>query len=253
MAELILLGSGAALTDGSREPTQLALVGEHSTVLVDCGANPLRQLQRAGVPLASVERLFLTHSHPDHIAGFPLLMEMLWLSGRRHPLPVHGPADALDVARRVFAQWDTRRWTGLPEIHWHEVPPEPGVEVAVGTDFRLTAAPGVHSVPVIAIRAEDLTSGGSLVYGADGEASPGVLALARGCDLLVLEATGHHPGHSTAAASAALAAEARARRLVLVHLAPSENDLETQRREAKALFSGPVHLDADLDRFVFCL
>lgn len=253
MAELILLGSGAALTDGSREPTQLALVGEHSTVLVDCGANPLRQLQRAGVPLSSVERLFLTHSHPDHIAGFPLLMEMLWLSGRRHPLPVHGPADALDVARRVFAQWDTRRWTGLPEIHWHEVPQAQGTMVAEGVDFRLTAAPGVHSVPVLALRADCIRNGGSLVYGADGEPSPGVMDLARGCDLLVLEATGAHPGHSTAAASASLATESRAKQLVLVHLAPSVNDLEAQRREAEAIFGGPVHLGADLDRFVFCL
>jgi len=251
MAELILLGTGAALTDGSREPTQLALVGKNSTVLIDCGANPLRQLQRAGVPLATVERLILTHSHPDHLAGFPLLMEMLWLSGRRHPLPVHGPAEAVDVARRVFSQWDTRRWTGLPENIWHEVPLEPGVLIAVGADFRLTGAPGIHSVPVIAIRAEDLAGGGSVVFGADGEPSPGVLGLARNCDILVLEATGTHPGHSTAAASAALAAEARARRLVLVHLAPSENDLDAQRREAEAIFPGPVCLGSDLGRFTF--
>lgn len=108
MAELLLLGTGAALTDGSREPTILALRGEQSTVLVDCGANVVRQLQRLDVPLDSIERLILTHSHPDHTSGFGLLVEMLWLSGRQQPLPVHGPADAIDVARRLFAQWDTR-------------------------------------------------------------------------------------------------------------------------------------------------
>ncbi|MGH2521910.1 MAG: MBL fold metallo-hydrolase [Anaerolineales bacterium] len=77
MLTLLLLGTGAALADGSREPTMLALRGAQSTVLIDCGANPIRQLQQLNVPLDSLERLILTHSHPDHTSGFALLVEML--------------------------------------------------------------------------------------------------------------------------------------------------------------------------------
>ena len=64
MAELLLLGTGASLTDGSREPTMLAVRGAASTVMIDCGTNPIRQLQRLGVPLASIDRLILTHGEP---------------------------------------------------------------------------------------------------------------------------------------------------------------------------------------------
>jgi ribonuclease Z len=251
MADLLLLGTGAALNDGSREPTMLALRGTHSTVLIDCGSNPVRQLQRLSVPLASIERLILTHSHPDHTSGFPLLVEMLWLAGRREPLPVHGPAEAIDVVRRAFAQWDTSRWNGLPDLHWHEVSLEIGASIATGADFGLTAAPGKHSVPVMGVRARDVHGGGILVYGADGEPSPGIRALAQDADLLVHEATGAYPSHSTAEGAAEVASAAGVKRLVLVHLSPAVNDLEAQRLAASKISGGEVFVGRDLDRYTF--
>ena len=108
MTEILLLGTGSSLTDGSHEPTMLAIRGAATTTLIDCGANPIRQLQRLNVPLASIDRLILTHSHPDHTSGFPLLVEMLWLAGRRVPVPVHAPPDTAGLMRRVFSQWDTK-------------------------------------------------------------------------------------------------------------------------------------------------
>jgi len=252
VAELLLLGTGAALTDGSREPTMLALRGRQSTVLIDCGANPVRQLQQLHVPLDSIERLLLTHSHPDHTSGFGLLIEMLWLSGRRQPLPIHGLAEVLDLVRQLFAQWDTRDWIGLPELQWQPVSTtEGGGPIATGVDFELTAAPGVHSVPVIGVRARDLHGGGVLTFGADGEPSPGIQALAQNADLLVHEATGAYPGHSTAEGAAELARAAGARRLVLVHLAPGVNDLQAQAEAAFQIFGGPVFIGRDLDRYQF--
>src|SRR5262245_27412125 len=97
----------------------LALRGRQSTVLIDCGANPVRRLQQLNVPLDSIERLILTHSHPDHTSGFVLLVQMLWLAGRHHPLPVHGLTEVLDLARGLLAQWDTSSWKGFPELEWH--------------------------------------------------------------------------------------------------------------------------------------
>jgi ribonuclease Z len=248
MAELLLLGTGAALADGSREPTMLALRGRQSTVLIDCGGNAVRQLQRLEVPLESLERVILTHSHPDHTAGFPLLVEMLWLAGRREPLPVHGPAEAIDVMRRVWAQWDTSDWRGLFELEWCVVPLEVDAPVALGADFDLTAAPGDHSVPVFGVRAVERESGGTVVYSADGEPSPGIQALARGADLLVHEATGASYGHSSAQGAARLAREAGARRLLLVHLAPQRAELAGEVEAARAIFGGEVWLGQDLER-----
>lgn len=252
MAELLLLGTGAALNDGSREPTMLALRGERSTVIIDCGGNVVRQLQRLDVPLDSVERVILTHAHPDHTSGFALLMEMLWLGGLRGVLPVHGPQDAIDTVRRAFGQWNTSRWEGMPEVKWRQVPLEVGATIATGRDFELTAAPGIHaSNQVIGVRARSLSGGGTIAYSADGEPSPGIQALGQDVDILVHEATGPVPGHSTASGAAEVARAARAGKLVLVHLAPQDIDLTAARDQAATLFPGPIFIGNDLDRFVF--
>jgi ribonuclease Z len=252
MAELLLLGTGAALTDGSREPTMLALRGERSTVIIDCGANVVRQLQRVGVPIESVERVILTHAHPDHTSGFALLLEMLWLGGLRGALPVHGPPQAIATVRAAFSQWDTSGWEGMPRVEWHAASLDTGALLAKGRDFELRSAPGKHgSMEVIGVWARDLQGGGTAVYSADGEPSEGILALAVGVDVLVHEATGPFPSHSTAAGAAELARKARAGKLVLVHLAPNTVDLEATRKEAASIFSGPVHVGNDLDRLEF--
>ncbi len=251
MAEVLLLGTGAALTDGSREPTMLALRGNATTVLIDCGSNALRQLQRLRVPLDSIERLILTHSHPDHTSGFALLVEMLWLAGRQQPLPVHGPAEAVDVARRVLAQWDTGDWAGLFALEWSVVPLEIGAPIARGADFDLTAAPGRHSVPVIGVRARDLHGGGVVVYSADGEPSAGIQALAHGTDLLIHEANGPFKSHSTARDAAELARAAGARRLLLVHLSTQRPEFQAEFEAAARAFPGEVLLGHDLDRHEF--
>jgi ribonuclease Z len=251
MAELLLLGTAAALADGSCEPTMLALHDARSTVLIDCGGNPVRQLQQLGVLLDSIERLVLTHSHPDHTAGFALLVEMLWLAGRRMPLPVHGLAETLDVVRRVFSQWDTSTWEGLFALDWQPVAAEAGAKVADGADFELTAAPGSHSVPVIGLRARARDGGGVAAFSADGEPTPAIGELARGAAVLVHEATGPMPGHSSAQGAAELARAAGARRLVLVHLAPQRPELQDEVRAARAIFPGEIVLGRDLDRFEF--
>lgn len=249
MSEVVLLGSGAALNDGSREPAMLALRGTQSTILIDCGSNPLRSLQRLGVPLDSIERLILTHSHVDHTAGFPLLILMLWLSRRQQPLPIHGPADTLDLAKRLLAEWDTRDWVGMAELEWYPTPLIEGTLVTDGIDFELRASPGVHTVPVIAVRARDKLTGRIAVYSSDGEPSPSVQKLASGADLLVHEAGGSFPGHSTAEGAAALARAAGVRQLLLVHLASGERDLEAQRATAERIFGGTVWVGRDLQRY----
>jgi ribonuclease Z len=90
-----------------------------------------------------------------------------------------------------------------------------------------------------------------VVYGADGEPSAGIQALAQGADWLVHEATGALGGHSSPEAAAELARSAGAQKLLLVHLASDKKDLDAQRRAAAAIFGGEVILGNDLDRYEF--
>jgi ribonuclease Z len=125
MAVLHLLGTGSAFSDASRTTTMLALENQGGTLVVDCGGDVVQRLQLSGVPLESIEALIVTHEHADHVGGFPLLVEKLWLFGRREPLPVYGIEPALRQARRAWECFDTADWKGVPScsgIPWRTRP-----------------------------------------------------------------------------------------------------------------------------------
>ena len=230
---LHFLGTGAAVSDPHRTTTMLALEAAGRLVAVDCGGDLVQRLLLAGLDPAALDLLVLTHEHPDHIGGFPLVLEKLWLLGRRTPVRVAGPARALDVARRLFDQFDTSRWDGLPERDYHEVPLEENAEVWTADGLRITASPVTHPVPTVGLRVE--AGGKTVAYSCDTAPDPAVTRLARGADALVHEATGHQPGvHASAEEAAQIAADAGAGRLFLVHLPPglSDDDL----REARSVF-----------------
>jgi ribonuclease Z len=248
MATLHLLGTGAALASADRTTTMLAFETEGSVLVVDCGGDVVQRLLAAGVDLDRIDALVLTHEHPDHVSGFPLFMEKIWLAERRRPIPVCGPEAALDQARRIFDAFETGGWKGLPEIEWRSVPLEEGAEVWSGERWKVTAAPGEHSVPVIGIRVEDRRGGGTAAYSSDTERSDAITRLAAGAGILVHEATGGFSGHTSVQDAARVAARAGAGRLVLVHLPPEVPD--GALAEARRVFAD-LELGADGARYEF--
>jgi ribonuclease Z len=235
MSTLYLLGSGAAVSDPHRTTTMLAFETGVSVIAVDCGGDAVQRLMAAGIALERLSAFILSHEHPDHVSGFPLVMEKLWLAGRREPLPVYGIAPALDQAERTFSSFDTSGWKGMPAILWREVTQEEGAKVLQDDHWKITASPGEHTVPVIGLRVE--TASGTVAYSCDTEPVASITRLARGADILVHEATGAGPGHSSARQAAEVAREAGAKRLLLVHL-PPESDLgEAEMAQAREVFA----------------
>jgi ribonuclease Z len=234
MAILYLLGTGAVMSDPERTTTMLGLDNDRSLLLVDCGSDAVQRFKSAGVDPRRLRNLIVTHEHADHVAGFPLLLERLWVEGLRGEFHVHGLKSAIDQARRVHDAFDTAGWADYPQITYHEVPYEAGAEVLNDDGWHITAAPGVHAVPVIGLRIVDKVSGGVIAYSADTSPSPVISELAQGAQLLVHEATGDLPGHSTASEAAAVADSAGVGELILIHLPPERwlgpAELEKARR-----------------------
>ena len=228
-----LLGTGSANAGPSRTTTMLAIAHGDRTVLVDCGGDAALQLQLAGLDPAELDAIILTHEHPDHISGYPLLLEKLWLMGRREPIPIYGPAPTLEKASRLFTTFNTENWHGFPGRLRHEVTMEAGALVFSLDGLSVTATPVDHPVPTIGLRFE--TDRGVVAYSCDTAPTEAVVELARDADLLIHEGTGSLPGvHSSPQEAARIAAEAGARRLVLVH-APVVTD-EASLEEARAIF-----------------
>lgn len=215
MPFLHLLGTGAGYSEPHRTTTMLAFSHEDNLVVIDCGGDVVQRILAAGLNPLDLKHLILSHGHPDHVGGFPLFMEKIWLAGRKDAIPTYGPPEALDQARRTFATFDTSGWTGMPENEWHEVDSGLLLEDDV---WKITAAPVIHSIPTLGFRIHCKINNRVVAYSCDTEPADSVIALAKDADILVHEATGPYPGHATAEQAAAIAKRAGAQKLVLVHL-----------------------------------
>ncbi len=223
--------------------------GEISTLVIDCGGDVIQRLCAAEIDLESIDHVLVSHEHADHVSGFTLMVQKLWLAGRRRPINVHGIGAALAQARRVWDAFDTSSWKeqGLPDLLWNEYPHKEDSIVLEDGTWLITASPALHTVPTSGYRIEHVPTGRVLAYSCDTAPSGVIARLGQGAHLFIHEANGSMPGvHSSAEEAARVAADAGAHRLVLVHLPPglTDNDLTDARRAF-----GEVSLGVEMDAY----
>jgi ribonuclease Z len=95
---LRLLGTSASRPTVERNVSSVAVVREGETLLFDCGEGTQRQMMRYGVAF-SLEDIFFTHFHADHLIGLIGLTRTMALQGRTEPLRLWGPKGATRVLR----------------------------------------------------------------------------------------------------------------------------------------------------------
>src|SRR5579859_7378474 len=88
---LIPLGTSAGRPTLMRGASALAVAAEGAWVLCDCGEGAQLAAQRAGLSLARLDAVLVTHLHGDHFNGLPGLLGTMGLEGRERPLVVAGP------------------------------------------------------------------------------------------------------------------------------------------------------------------
>ena len=101
-ARLTILGTAAAIPDLSHDNVYMALDGGDLRLLIDCASSPVVRLKRAGLDFMTLDGLIVTHDHPDHIYGVPLLLMDLWLMGRQEPFPIYGSPRAVHVIQEIM-------------------------------------------------------------------------------------------------------------------------------------------------------
>jgi ribonuclease BN (tRNA processing enzyme) len=93
------------------EANLLTVRGKH--YVIDAGVGVERRLAEAGVPLAQVSKVFITHQHNDHTAG---LFGLITLYNNRAGLEIIGPPKTVELVNGMVAlakiNWDIRQEQG---------------------------------------------------------------------------------------------------------------------------------------------
>jgi ribonuclease Z len=251
MPKLIILGSSNAIADEKHENTHMAVVGRERSLLIDCPGNPIVRLRRAGLDFHAITDLILTHFHPDHVSGLPLLLMDMWLLGRSTPLTIHGLPYTLERAERTMALYNWTRWPDFFTVSFNHLAEEEMTPVVETADWRAYASPVRHLIPTIGLRLEFPLSEKAVAYSCDTEPCPQVVRLASGADILIHETAGNSQGHSGAAGAGGVAQEAKAGSLYLIHYPTGDFDSDSLIPLAGGAFDGPVALAQDLMEFEF--
>ncbi len=250
MARLIILGSAAIVPDMNHDNTHMVLEGQESVVLIDCGSNPIARLRKVGIDYERLTDMILTHFHPDHVLGVPILLNNMWFLGRQRALRVYGLHHCLNRVEDLMLMFTWDEWPDFFPVAFHKVLQRDNQLLLENNDFRITSWPVRHYVPTIGVRIENKRNGFVVAYSCDTAPTRSLIDLAHNADLLIHEAAGADGiGHSSAEQAGEIAAEAGAKRLVLIHYevfgrngsVPTNHLVD----EARRTYDGPVELAED--------
>jgi ribonuclease BN (tRNA processing enzyme) len=242
--------------------------------LIDAGIGATRRLAEAGVPLASLTAVFITHQHNDHTADLPGLMAIY--ANRRRPLEIIGPPRTADFVAGVIAilriNWEIRAEQGGPPMSEaaamfkaRDVQPglvysDDAVKVTAKENAHFHFKAGSTASPNKSYAYRFQTPDKVVVFTGDTGEDPTLAKFAEGADILVCEmvsaAVGRWaagPGryhmievHLSPTQVGQLARDAKVKRLVLSHLVGADPE---DIAEIRKWYSGPVTVGEDLQSF----
>lgn len=243
MANFFILGSSNAIPDLQRENTYFLIENGASCILVDCGANALMRLSEYKISPDAVSDLIITHFHPDHVAGLPLLLMDWWLLGRTAPLTIYGLEDTLEKTKMMMALFSWKDWPGFFPVHFHSLI-ETMQDVLKYPDVQIRSIAVKHLIPTLGLRFQLNQGSRTIAYTCDTEPCSQVIELAKGADVLIHECAGAEKGHSSAAQCGEDARDAGIKELYLIHY-PADAEPGTLIRDAGKAFSGKITLAVD--------
>lgn len=191
-----LLGvkGGPAVNPHGSMPTSHLLRLAGRTIVVDCGAGVTAGIARQGVPLKSIDSIFITHLHSDHYLEFGPLLHTAWTSGLRSKIRVFGPSGLGDYWRHFIQSMrfdiDTRRADeGRPDLEpLVEITSLDAGDVVIDGGITVRAIRNVHPPLVDSFALRFDTDKSSVVFSGDTAFHPPLAEFAKCARLLIHEA-----------------------------------------------------------------
>ena len=89
---VVILGSGTPRLDIDRFSQSILVEAGDERLLFDTGRGTAIRLSQMNVNLSSINNIFFTHLHSDHIVGFPDVLMTGWVYQREKTLNIFGPS-----------------------------------------------------------------------------------------------------------------------------------------------------------------
>jgi len=111
ITKLILLGTGTPNPDPQRSGPSVLILVHGTPYIVDFGPGLIRKAATLSTTwggkiknfeIKNIKKVFLSHMHSDHTAGYPDLIFTPWVMGRDTPLEVFGPRGIKSMTKNIL-------------------------------------------------------------------------------------------------------------------------------------------------------
>jgi len=152
--KVTFLGTGGSYPTIRRNVTAHHVRVKGESLLFDCGEGTQRQLQRSAAGF-SAHRIFISHTHLDHVSGIPGYLGTLGLLRRTEPVRIYGP-----LGSRAYLQVLVGLAGGLDyDVELQEL--DAG-QVVASEGFRVVAGRVEHAGLCLGFRVEEDERRGSV-------------------------------------------------------------------------------------------
>ncbi|MEA1927775.1 MAG: ribonuclease Z, partial [Candidatus Auribacterota bacterium] len=103
--KITIIGSGVAMPSLRRRSPGLVIEAGEEKLLLDCGPDIPRGLLAAGYRHQEIDRILITHFHPDHTLGLAHFIFASWydLEPRKRDIIIGGPEGLLELIQGFYS------------------------------------------------------------------------------------------------------------------------------------------------------
>jgi ribonuclease Z len=125
MTEIIILGSAAGDPSPERASSSFLLRAGGKLYQFDAGEGCSGAMKRQIIDHSKIAAVIISHTHPDHISGIFMEIQMMYLAKRKEPFPIYLPSEAKEALESFMqATYLFKEKMGF-EITAHAIQPDP--------------------------------------------------------------------------------------------------------------------------------
>jgi len=100
--QILFLGTSSMVPTKERNHSSILISYGSEGILIDCGEGTQRQLKIAGIKLAKITKILISHWHGDHVLGIPGLIQSMGSSDYSKTLQIYGPKGTKKIMKKLF-------------------------------------------------------------------------------------------------------------------------------------------------------
>jgi len=245
--EIAVIGSGTAIPTKNHSPASIFMSADGFNALLDIGPGSISKLPYYDINVFTIENIFITHFHPDHIldlATFFLICDFGAKERNGLNLNLVGPIGMKNFVTNLMQLFPDIQFPSNP-INYIEMDQS---EININ-QCRVQSILSGHTKNSISYRFEFNQT--TIIYTGDCIYSKGLEDFSYNSDLLICECSfpegWETKDHMTSREVGSLAQKAHVKKLIVTHLYPPAFEVDINSQIAK-YYSGEILIATDGDR-----